>query len=81
MNSNHPLETATPPPRRRWLRGIVVAIMLLLALIIALSAWLLGTSSGLRFALARVQAATNGALQVRQAQGRLIGPLDLTGVS
>ncbi len=80
MSATHSPSTAAPSPRRRWLRWIVLAVVLLLALIIAFSTWLLGTSSGLRFAVARAQAATNGALQVQQAQGRLIGPLDLSGV-
>ncbi|QAU25568.1 pathogenicity protein [Dyella sp. M7H15-1] len=39
--------------------------------------WLLCTGSGLRFALAQAQSLTHGTLQVQQAQGRLIGPLDL----
>nr|WP_221265798.1 translocation/assembly module TamB domain-containing protein [Oleiagrimonas soli] len=42
--------------------------------------WLLGTASGLRFALARAEHFTGDALQVQQAQGRLAGPLTLTGV-
>ncbi|HWU77493.1 MAG TPA: translocation/assembly module TamB domain-containing protein [Rhodanobacter sp.] len=43
-------------------------------------AWLLGTGAGLRFALARATAATDGALTVQHAEGRLAGPLDLHGL-
>ncbi|MEO8810084.1 MAG: translocation/assembly module TamB domain-containing protein [Rhodanobacter sp.] len=67
-------------PRRRWLRwagGVVLVLVLLVALLLG---WLLGTGSGLRFALARVSSFTDGALQVHSAQGRLIGPLTLRGV-
>ena len=42
--------------------------------------WLLGTGAGLRFALARAESITDGALDVQQAKGRLIGPLDLACV-
>jgi len=68
------------PPRRRWLRWTgysVLAIVLLLAIALG---WLLATSSGLRFVLARAASATNGALSVQNAHGRLAGPLDLVGV-
>ena len=70
----------TPVRRRRWLRWLGIALLLILLLLAVTAGWLLGTASGLRFALARVQAATHGALQVREAHGRLIGPLDLAGV-
>ncbi|WP_426702309.1 translocation/assembly module TamB domain-containing protein [Rhodanobacter sp. Col0626] len=71
---------APVPPRRRWLRWLGVALLLLLLLLAVTAGWLLGTASGLRFALARAEAAMDGALHVQQAQGRLIGPLDLAGV-
>lgn len=64
----------------KWFKRIALASAALLLLAAAALWWLLGTSSGLRFALARAQVATGGALQVRQAQGRLIGPLQLAGV-
>ncbi|WP_458069811.1 translocation/assembly module TamB domain-containing protein [Rhodanobacter sp. BL-MT-08] len=76
----NPPATPAKPPHHRWLRWVVAFVLLLLVLIVVTSAWLLGTSSGLRFALARAQAATGGALQVQSAEGRLIGPLDLAGV-
>ncbi|MEO6799955.1 MAG: translocation/assembly module TamB domain-containing protein [Rhodanobacter sp.] len=73
--------THPPRPRRlRWLRlagGVVLLLVLLIGLLLA---WLLGTGSGLRFALTRVSSLTDGALQVQDAQGRLVGPLDLRGV-
>lgn len=75
-----PADSPTPPRRRRWLRRAGIALLLLLLLFAAATGWLLGTTSGLRFALARAQTATHGALHVAQAQGRLIGPLNLAGV-
>ncbi|WEN14748.1 translocation/assembly module TamB domain-containing protein [Rhodanobacter sp. AS-Z3] len=64
----------------KWLKRIAMAVAALLLLVAAALWWLLGTSAGLRFALARAQSATAGALHVQQASGRLIGPLDLAGV-
>lgn len=73
--------TNTPiPSRRRWLRWTLLGIGMLLVLVIAFVGWLLGTASGLRFALARAHGFTDGAVSVQSAQGRLIGPLDLAGV-
>ena len=72
--------SATPsqaPPRRRWLRmaGMLAAAIALLAAL-GLS-WLLCTGAGLRFALSQAQAMTHGSLRAQQAQGRLIGPIDV----
>ncbi|HEY8328345.1 MAG TPA: pathogenicity protein, partial [Rhodanobacter sp.] len=64
----------------KWFKRIAIAFAALLLLVAATLWWLLGTGSGLRFALARAQAATDGALHVQQAQGRLLGPLDLAGI-
>lgn len=72
--------STTIPRRRRWLRWLGGALLLVLLLLAVTAGWLLGTGSGLRFALARVQAASAGALRVQHAQGRLVGPLDLIGV-
>lgn len=69
-----------PPPRPRWRRRLGVATLLLLALLGGAAAWLFGSGAGLRFALARAEAASHGALRVQQAQGRLLGPLTLRGV-
>lgn len=65
-------------PRRRWLRVLGVASLLVIVLLVSGTSWLLGTASGLRFALARAQDVTHGALQIQHAEGRLIGPLDIT---
>jgi translocation and assembly module TamB len=68
---------APAPRRRRWLRAIALVVLAVFVLLAGGVAWLLCTGAGLRFALARAQGATHGALQVQQAQGRLIGPLDV----
>ncbi|OZB59782.1 MAG: pathogenicity protein [Lysobacterales bacterium 14-68-21] len=64
-------------PRRRWLRALSIGLLaLLLAAGLGLG-WLLGTGAGLRFAIARASAATDGALSVGHAGGRLAGPMTL----
>lgn len=65
---------------RRWLKRIGIAVAVLLVLLGAGLWWLLGTTSGLHFALARVTAATDGALRIQKAGGDLAGPLQLQGV-
>ncbi len=64
----------------KWFKRMAIAFAALLLIVAALLWWLLGTGAGLRFALARAQAATDGALHVQQASGRLIGPLELAGI-
>ena len=77
---NTPSPATAPTPRRHWLRWTVLSFAALLLVLLLAVCWLLGTASGLRFALARTQAFTHGALTVQSAHGRLIGPLDLTGL-
>jgi len=69
--------TPPAPRRRRWPRVLAMAVLVLVLLAGSALGWLLGTASGLQFAVARVQAATHGALSVGRAEGRLIGPLTL----
>jgi translocation and assembly module TamB len=77
-------DTAAPAPasrpRRHWLRWTLLSLLALLVLLLAVLAWLLGTSSGLRFALDRAEGFTHGQLTVQSASGRLVGPLDLKGL-
>jgi translocation and assembly module TamB len=68
------------PPRRHWLRWTLLSLLVLLLLLLAFIAWLLGTASGLRFALDRAEGFTHGQLTVQSAQGRVVGPLDLAGL-
>jgi translocation and assembly module TamB len=70
----------TPRPRRRWLRAIGLSVLIILVLLAGSVGWLLCTGAGLRFALAQAQSLTHGALQVQQAQGRLIGPIDIAAL-
>ena len=56
MNTTTPTVTENNrarAPRRRWLRWLLGTVALIVALLIASISWLLGTASGLRFALAR----------------------------
>src|SRR6185437_13780693 len=80
MDANDHTAAQASRPRRRWLRWLGGVVLALLVVLAASAWWLLGTGAGLRFALARVNSLTDGAVSVQQAQGRLIGPLDLAGV-
>ncbi|TAM24575.1 MAG: pathogenicity protein, partial [Rhodanobacter sp.] len=64
----------------KWLKRLAIAFAALLLLVAVLLWWLLDTGAGLRFALARAEGAMHGALTVKHAQGRLLGPLDVSGV-
>jgi translocation and assembly module TamB len=75
-NVNTPAPPA-PRPRRRWLRALALGLLFILVALASGLGWLLGTSSGLRFALSQARRLTHGALQVQNAQGRLVGPLDV----
>ncbi|BDU23030.1 translocation/assembly module TamB domain-containing protein [Dyella sp. GSA-30] len=65
---------------RKWLKRVALALAALLVLLTAALWWLLGSAGGLRFALAQAQHFTDGALTVQHAEGRLIGPLKLSGL-
>ncbi|WP_341648553.1 hypothetical protein [Thauera humireducens] len=54
---------------------MALAIVLVLALVTGVAAWLVGTRSGLEAAVALAQRATGGALQIDGAHGRVLGPL------
>ncbi|MFC3650483.1 translocation/assembly module TamB domain-containing protein [Dyella humi] len=73
------MNTTPPParPRRRWLRAIAIGVLVFIILLASGLGWLLCTGAGLRFALAQAQSLTHGALQAQQAEGRLIGPIDI----
>ncbi|MGA7297111.1 MAG: translocation/assembly module TamB domain-containing protein [Rhodanobacteraceae bacterium] len=65
---------------KKWLKRTgmaIAAVMLVLALALW---WLLGTGSGMQFALDRVVAATHGAVTVKRASGTLAGPLHVEGL-
>ena len=55
-------------------------LLLVVVLLASGTGWLFGTASGLRFALARAQDITHGALQVQHAEGRLVGPMDIASL-
>ena len=83
MSAQPEQEPATQPaPNRRLQRwpGALALMALLVLFFIGSATWLLGTQSGLRFAIARARALTHGNLNVQQASGRLWGSLDLRGI-
>jgi len=70
--------SARPTRVRRLLR---LALWLALPLeLLAGAGWLLGSESGLRFALDRADDALGGGLEVASARGTLAGPLELEGL-
>ncbi|WP_418648209.1 translocation/assembly module TamB domain-containing protein [Thauera butanivorans] len=62
---------------RAWLVGGLITVLAVVALVLAASAWLLGTRSGLDAAISLGQRATDGALRIEGARGRLLGPLKI----
>jgi translocation and assembly module TamB len=67
-------------PPRRWPRRLALTVLALAVLLLGAASWLLGTTSGLRFALAQAQGLSHDAFSVQQARGRLGGPMDLAGL-
>jgi translocation and assembly module TamB len=65
---------------RKWLKRVALVLAALLVLLAAALWWLLDSAGGLRFALGQAQRVTDGALTVQHAEGRLIGPLQLSGL-
>ena len=57
----------------KWLARFGLLLFLLVALLLGAAAWLLGTESGLRWAIARAQSAAEGRLLVQGASGVLAG--------
>ncbi|KXX66224.1 translocation/assembly module TamB domain-containing protein [Marichromatium gracile] len=77
-----PAEPSTPPaPRRRWPRRLLLALFSLLLVLVLLLGWLLGTQRGLHGLLALGERLAPGVVQVERAAGRVLGPLDLTGLA
>ncbi len=63
-----------------WFKRILIAVAGLAGVLAAALWWVLGTNSGLHFALDRVVAATGGAVSLEQARGSLAGPLHIKGL-
>lgn len=57
----------------RWLARLGLLVLVALAAAAGAGVWLVGTESGLRWALARAQAAADGKLEVEGARGVLAG--------
>lgn len=63
------------PVRRTWLRKALLAIATMVFLLIAASAWLLGTASGARAAFSGISALSDGVVDAQGIDGRLAGQL------
>ena len=50
-HNGNPPENPKPAPKKRWLRGVLLGIVLALLLLAGFAAWLVSTESGLRFGL------------------------------
>ncbi|NNC24027.1 hypothetical protein HKX42_09285 [Salinisphaera sp. USBA-960] len=75
------------PRRKRWpgrvwriLKWTGGTLAVLLVVVIGLLAWVLATPSGTAFAWHRIQGYMPASIQVANVEGRLFGPLTLTGV-
>lgn len=64
----------------KWLKRVLLVVPGVLLLGLAAAWWLLGSNAGARFALARTQGMTDGAISVQHARGHLLGPLELSGL-
>ena len=65
---------------RRIVRWVFLLLGSLLVLLVGMAAWIYGTESGARFAIARVLGASGGTLAVDSIEGRLRDELVLTGI-
>ena len=65
---------------RRASLWLLASIGLLLLVFAAAASWLLGTESGLQFAVRQATALGGGQFSLSKAQGRLIGPLSIQGL-
>jgi translocation and assembly module TamB len=65
---------------RRIFRWGFVLLSFVLVVLVGMAAWIYGTESGARFAIARVLGASGGALAVDAIDGRLRDELILTGI-
>ena len=57
-------ESPPAPRRRRWLRGLLILLFLLIAIPLGLVAWLLGSESGLRQAAALANRVGGGMIAI-----------------
>jgi len=72
---------AAKPRRRSWLRVSFTVLWQTVLLLLLVAFWVLGTQSGLRFALALAEELAPDLLQVEQINGRILGDLHLEGLS
>ena len=72
--------TESPPAprrRRRWLRGLLILLFLLIAIPLGLVAWLLGSESGLRQAAALANRFGGGMIAIDGVSGRVLDGMRL----
>lgn len=65
---------------RKWLIGILAAVLAIVVMLVALLSWVLYTPSGLRFALNRGVAMMHGQLAYASASGTLAGTTTIDGL-
>lgn len=62
------------------LKWLLVGLCTLLVVVVVLTGWVVGTRSGLNFAWSLVEPLLPPSIEVASVEGRLIGPLTVTGV-
>lgn len=73
-------QVPSKPGRWRWLRVALKVFFLTFLMLLLLGVWVLGTQSGLRFALAVVEGLAPDLLEVKQVDGRVLGDLHVKGM-
>ncbi|MDH5710243.1 MAG: hypothetical protein OEZ15_01065, partial [Gammaproteobacteria bacterium] len=68
------------PVKRHWLKKISIAIALLLLPVVSGLLWLVGTESGLHWIYQQANAYLPTSLTIEKIEGRLAGPLTLSGI-
>jgi len=71
---------AAAPGRRSWWRLPLTLLFRTVLVLLLVVLWVLGTQSGLRFALSLAEDLAPALLQVERAEGRLLGKLHLEGL-
>lgn len=76
-----PTATAAAARARALMRRLALGLVLMLVLLLGVLAYVLVTASGLRLGLALLDRLAPGVVMIEQVEGRLLGPLHVSGVA